>query len=337
VKEKYMNKIKISVSTLALLGSLQAYAGAESHGGQAVVCPGKETVMLDYYQATLPTMAGGAPTLVDVSQMSSDDILKLFNDRININPNKYQEGQLSVQYARALELVGPVNTWLEGSLQSVSDSDPAYTLPPGCSLQQVAIRQDTTMYVDPSIFALLSPAQQGILVAHEALYYVASQIGNQDSSVPVRMVVRSLLMKDEDVVDFSKAVHEMGVQLFWWEDMASQTYYSEDSNHPFTLNFKYDSLLDGDAFEFNMQMPMGPANTAFVVGKGTCNSQYNTCEISDPHSGLDCKIEINFVGSNPHDSFLLSCSDGNAGNFPSFSAKVWTNQFYPPTLGLPAE
>jgi hypothetical protein len=249
---------KIGIALMSFLVSAQAYAGAESHGGQVVVCPGKETVMLDYYQATLPTEADGTPDLVDVSKMSADDVLALFQSRLETSTTG--QGLLWNNYSWALDLLGPTNTWLEGSLQSVADSDPAYALPPECTLQQVAIRQDSTMYIDPAVFHTLSPAQQAILRAHEALYYVASQLNGLDSSIEVRMVIRNLLLKNEDIVALSKTVHEMKSKLFWWEfftEVNSNVYFSKDKLNEMQLNYFYTS--DGSLINFGGRI----ANNSF--------------------------------------------------------------------------
>ncbi len=317
-----MKKIQILMAFGGLLLGSHAYAGAESHGGQVVVCPGKETVMLDYYQATLPTADGGVPVLADISKMNSQDVIKFLSARIDPN------GQLASQLSRAVELIGPVGTWLQGSLQAISDSDPAYTLPPNCSLQQVAIRQDTTMYVDPSVLQLLSPAQQGILFMHEALYYVASQVNNLDSSVEVRMVIRNLMAQTLDEVALSKSIHEMGSKNFWWEDFASKTYVSADENHPVNLQLSYDPLLNGDSFTFLLWFPSGSTGTAYSKGVATCDPESpffdsNHCEIKNIGGGLDC--QMNYFNSDPTGTevveFELDCKSRVVDpNFSDFKA-----------------
>jgi hypothetical protein len=261
------------LASLSFFICLQSYAGAESHGGQVVVCPGKETVMLDYYQATLPTEAGGVPELVDVSKMNAIDVLDFFKSRL-------ANSDLEEPYFRAVGVLGPVNTWLEGSLQSVQDSDPAYTLPPNCSLQQVAIRQGTTMYVDPTTLAQISPAQQGILMAHEALYYIAEQNG-LSSSVQVRMVIRNLLLKEENQIQLSVSVHELGSKFFWWENIANVSYYdlSKSGSLP-VFSLSYDPMLDGKNLRysgvFNPKPDSSPIGLPIDYGTFVCNDQINS-------------------------------------------------------------
>jgi hypothetical protein len=270
-----MKQIQTVMAVVSFLLSFYAYAGAESHGGQVVVCPGKETVMLDYYQATLPTEAEGVPELVDVSKMDSIDVLNLFKSRL-INSD------LEEPYSRALGILGPVNTWLEGSLQSIQDSDPAYTLPPDCVLQQVAIRQGTTMYVDPAVLAEISPAQQGVLMAHEALYYIAEQNG-LTSSVQVRMVIRNLLLKELNRVQLSVSVHALGSKFFWWESIANSSYYdlSKSGRLP-DFSLAYDPILDGENLNysavFNPHPGQGPIGLPIEDGTFNCDDEiYSTC------------------------------------------------------------
>jgi len=308
-----MKKILMLVSIL-MLAHIQAFAGgAESHGGQVVICPGKEPVMLDYYQATLPTQAEGKPDLVDISKMSSDDVLTLFKSRIE------NAGQLWGEYNNALEVLGPINTWLEGNLQFVSDSDPAYTLPQNCTLQQVAVRQDSTMYVDPTVLQQLSPAQQGILRAHEALYYVASQVNGRTSSVEVRMVIRNLLMKNVDIVALSKTVHEMGSNLFWWEDFSNGlTYYSEKGDRTAVLQLLYSYLVSGNHLGYSLTLMNSGAPENFTEGGTLVCSDNSFGDCQTEEGSRQCIFENVWsyhVGTDFVHQFELQCTDGTDIHF----------------------
>jgi hypothetical protein len=308
-----MKKILLLVSLL-MLAHINAFAGgAESHGGQVVICPGKEPVMLDYYQATLPTQAEGKPDLVDISKMSSDDVLSLFKSRIE------NAGQLWGEYDNALEVLGPIDTWLEGNLQFVSDSDPAYTLPQNCTLQQVAVRQDSTMYVDPTVLQQLSPAQQGILRAHEALYYVASQVNGRTSSIEVRMVIRNLLMKNIDIVALSKTVHEMGSNLFWWEDFANGlTYHSEKGDRGAVLQLFYSYLVSGDHLGYSLTLFDSGAPENFTEGGSLVCSDNNFGDCQTKEGSRQCifaNVWSYYSGTNIVHQFELQCTDGTDIHF----------------------
>ena len=303
--------MKISLFTLftAICALVQtpafAGSGAESHGGQVVFCPGAAPVLLDYYQATLPTEAGGTPELTDISKMSAQDVLDLFKNRLAYS-------NLWYPYFRALEVLGPVDSWLEGNLQSVPDSDPAYTLPPNCSLQQLAVRQDSTMYVDPKILAQISPAQQGLLMAHEALYYVAQQNGH-DSSVEVRMVIRNLLLKNENEVALSKSVHELGSTFFWWENFANHEYFDEaNSGKIYGFYLSYDPLVDGENLNYAFGYTPTPgssvptANGTFHCGGEPFVSECRT--VSGPHA---CTLAHFAWTDDNNEMLVLTCSDIN--------------------------
>jgi hypothetical protein len=304
-------KSGIILFLVTMAGSLthgQTFAGAESHGGQVVLCPSSTPIMLDYYQATLPTEAGGIPELVDISKMSAADVLALFKSRLS-------KSDLWDRYDRALEILGPIDSWLEGDLQSVPDSDPAYTLPPDCSLQQVAVRQDSTMYVDPKILKELSPAQQGLLMAHEALYYVAQQ-NNLTSSVEVRMVVRNLLLENEDLVALSKAVHEMGSNFFWWELFANHPYYDlPKSGKLLDFQLSYDPMRDGTTIQYSMvyNPTPGPDPVQLPVEYGTfrCDADMmlSPCHtVAGPHT---CTLSDFGWGDDGSESATLTCTDIN--------------------------
>jgi len=189
-----MNQIKIFVIAGLSLFSLTASAGGNDagHGGNVVTCMGKPAVVLDYYNATLSTLGGQTPDLIDLSSMFTDDIINFVVDRY-----KKANLEFSVELVDALKLIGPLSTWTSTSLQANNDSGEAYSLPPGCNKQTAAIRQDNpiTMYGDPLILNKLSQAQKGVLVLHEALYLIASQ-HHQTTSKNVRTFLSILLLKD---------------------------------------------------------------------------------------------------------------------------------------------
>src|SRR5687768_16802818 len=68
-----------SVGLLASPG--HAAEGTQGHGGNAVFCPQRPPVVLDYYHSTLGTLSGPADT-VDISAMTKDQVVQFFVDRL---------------------------------------------------------------------------------------------------------------------------------------------------------------------------------------------------------------------------------------------------------------
>jgi len=181
--------------------------GQEGHGGNVVVCTGKEPVVIDYYQAALTTFGGQKPDLVDISKMSKDEVIKLVTDRI------HDFAQFSEQTQSVFKKLGPIESWPATDLRQVDDSNEPYILPPGCVRKTAAVRQgigDTTaMFVDPAVAGQLSPAQIGILSLHEVFYYIASLSG-QVTSENVRILMRAVLQRVPVVDDISTAIKSLG-------------------------------------------------------------------------------------------------------------------------------
>jgi hypothetical protein len=76
-----MNKIHLNVMlslALTIVGN-SAFAQAQGHdvghGGNAVICGQSAPVVLDYYNATLGTMGGATPNLVDLTNLNSDQVV----------------------------------------------------------------------------------------------------------------------------------------------------------------------------------------------------------------------------------------------------------------------
>jgi len=287
------------MSVVILMSSLNAYAGAESHGGQAVMCRSKETVTLDYYQATLPTVGGGNPKLIDISKFTYQEMIDFLSARIN-------QSELAGPFYKAMETIGPVQTWLEGNLKNISDSDPAYTIPEGCQLFQAAVRQGSTVYTDPDILSRLSPAQQAILVVHEAPYYVAVKSG-LSSSIQVRMVIRNLLMQDENKIELAKSVRELGSDFFWWNKFVNHK-YSIASNHlsgPFySFNWNFDAAVNG-LFSEGLLSDKSD-HMSGTMDQVICADNNNTCSITDPEK--QCTLsQFGFNKSDKTYSFMIDC------------------------------
>ena len=173
----------ISFGALLMFASVQAWGGIGAHGGLAVSCPSQPTVMLDYYNASLPTLNGGSRQLVDIASMTEAQVENLIRSRI-------AGTSFEVKYPRISEKLGSFNDWIATDLRGIDDSAEPYSLPQACTKVVVAARQDDAMYIDPTAYSQLSAGQTGLLRAHEILY----AIDGRDTSKYVRMFMREALL-----------------------------------------------------------------------------------------------------------------------------------------------
>ncbi len=196
-----MKKLLTLVTTIMLLGFglfNLAQAGQESHGGNVVKCDEKETVTLDYYNAALPTV-GGPADIVYVAGWNEGEVVDFIRSRLS--------NSLFLElFDDAIEKFGPMNDWPLANLKDVNDGGEPYFLPPTCKRVTAAVRQANTIYVDPNVFAHLSPAQRGILYVHEILYFIS----NQSASTPVREMLRTFLKKNPSQAEIIKATQYVG-------------------------------------------------------------------------------------------------------------------------------
>ena len=94
------------------------------------------------------------------------------------------------------------------------------------------------MFGDPSVMQLLSPAQRGILLIHEAMYLIASE-KEQHTSENVRKVMREVLRETLDQNSLDAAIQSLGVPTtnptFTFENI-SPGKYSDSFVGNFNLN-----------------------------------------------------------------------------------------------------
>ena len=204
--------------TLIPIYSIAAQGGSYGGGGNVVLCEGQPAEVLDYYNAKLPTLAdfknGKTRQLIDLSKMDEEETVKMIYEKLG--PFLTFRGQLK----NALKRIGPMQNWIAADLKQVDDSAEPYMLPKTCSRATAAFRQNpvnhgidpVTMYVDPSIEALLSPSQKGILRLHEAFYLISSlpSIWPRHTSTEVRHLMRELLKKESDVQALKRFIGEIG-------------------------------------------------------------------------------------------------------------------------------
>jgi hypothetical protein len=213
--------IALSIASLSAAPSFAGETG--THGGNTVSCRGKPTVLLDYYQAALPTTDGLQPTLIDVDGAKPGEVLDAISNRL-----KTAAPYFFPQYQAALNMLGPVSDWTATNLKDSHDAGEAFHLPKGCSKGQVAIRQENHMFADPVQLAKLSAGQQDLLRVHEALFYLASQKGFATSAV-VRTLIGELLdshpIGDKGLQD---AIRSMKYVSTLNEAMAGRSYRDGD-------------------------------------------------------------------------------------------------------------
>jgi hypothetical protein len=193
--------------------STAAQAGGDvGNGGNTVTCVGEPAVLLDYYQATLPTdREPSGPALIEVQSADPGAVLKTIRKRLGDASPLF-----AYRFEQALGKLGPLDTWLNTNLKDAGDSGEPFPLPKNCMRGQVAIRQQETMFKDPVEQSKLSSGQLDLLQAHEALYYLAEQKGFS-TSAPVRVLIRQLLDKEFSVESTKKAIRNMRGELFPYE------------------------------------------------------------------------------------------------------------------------
>ncbi len=170
------------------------------NGGDIVECNGKEPVVLDYYQATLKRMDGKNSALLSINGMQSEDVVNLVLDRLMYNFPIFRS-----QVFQRLEIIGAIDNWIVApvKVKEIDDAAEVYNLPNGCKMLQVAVRQGDVVYVNDKLLNKLSPAQQGVLMLHEALYFLAVDFGATNSAA-IRQLLVLLLQNELD----ENAVHK---------------------------------------------------------------------------------------------------------------------------------
>jgi hypothetical protein len=282
-------KLNLGILLILVLQGAAAYAGVGAHGGNVVVCPGRDPVTLDYYNAALPTAAGPV-SVVDVSHMSEDQAFQFVRSRFDGTP--FQE-----TFDYAAKYLGPVSSWIAADLKSVNDSNEPYVLPPNCVRKTAAIRQENTMYLDPTISSTLSPGQIGLLHAHEVLYYIS----NLDSSAAVRDLFRVIMATSLDWNLFDRYMQPFGL-LASWEYLISSGWVetpgpSKTLPGRFVLDlYKEDSPRTMNYAEFGAKPPYELRRAEITL---SCDLASQTCEfvgqtnsVGKVQSFVGCKMRV---------------------------------------------
>jgi len=256
-----------AIVLLAIVLSLTAKAGNETHGGDLVECAGKPPVVLDHFHATLKQFGETTSQTTEIAGMSRGEVISVFREKLKpyVFATRFEEG---------LRQVGDLNDWIEADLKDVDDSDEPYHLPPGCERRQGAVRQGNEMYVDPTYVRKLSPAQEGMLVVHEAIYWAATTFAKQKTSVHVRELVRNVLRLDTTEAKMIRAIHALGGIAFPFEALANRLYVCEFENHP-RVKFTVISAAEGTLYA-----TLYNSSHVALYGEGaTLKCQKNSCRV----------------------------------------------------------
>ena len=171
--------------------------GVGAHGGNVILCQGKPTVTLDYYNAALPTPLGPAD-IIDVESMTFDQVVEFFSNRL-------VGTALGLKLERAAEVLGKFNSWRVADIKDIDDANEPYIPAPNCERKTGAIRQGDFIYLDRTILPQLSQAQRALLYLHELLYFIKGG----DSSQPIREFFSVALKREIEEIPWIAAVRKI--------------------------------------------------------------------------------------------------------------------------------
>lgn len=275
--------MKIVIVSLLSLICFSAHAGVGAHGGNAVMCPAKETVTIDYYDASLPTV-GGPADIVDLAAWTQDQVVDFIRSRFNGSP--FQD-----VFDRAVLKFGSMDRWPLADLKAIDDGGEPYFLPKDCRRVTAAARQDNTIYVDPAVITLLSPAQRGMLYVHEMLYWIS----RKDSSAPVREALRILLLKNPTPSAIAEAVHLIGL-YYTSEYINSQNYRELKADNSAAATLAESFVLTGswsNPNNVNMRLDIKGPRFYTPAGNGTYGGNYDSFKV-DCSAKMYCEVLLEF-------------------------------------------
>lgn len=224
------------VSLLVMvLGTVSPIAWAQSevgHGGKVIVCPGKPIVTLDYYDIAMQTI-GGRSSIEPISGLTEAEVVSMV-------VSKLKDTVFQKKLVRILKKIGPSQIWKAAPLHDVPDADLPYPIPSQCKKVQAAVRYGDVVVADPKILSKMSPEQKGMLVLHEALYFIGVEAGHITSNA-VRPVLKALMTKTVTLAEAIDAVDRLGGILYRWQTLGMRGFklaataadYRAASNAPF--------------------------------------------------------------------------------------------------------
>lgn len=170
--------------------SLAQSSPGGSGGGESVYCKGSQPVVLDYFEANLPSNNSSENSLDWIKNKTFEEVDEYFIRSL------YGYERLADALRKVQKKMGKFENWPQADVSNnhPNDAKLGYRLPKGCIRKLAAFRQDGIVYLDINVIKDLSPAQQAILKWHEILY----EFSSKNYSNSVRYVIRSLLNKNFD-------------------------------------------------------------------------------------------------------------------------------------------
>lgn len=286
----------ISLASVILVSSnsfAKAQGGRDGGGGNVVVCEGKPALVLDYYNAILPTGSGKIPNLVNIDGLTEEQTVAFFLDQLG----PYLGARNTLE--DTLKLIGPIDTWTAAKLKDFDDAQEPYDLPEGCVRKTGAFRQNPAdfasppeMFVDPRILPLLSPSQRGVLRMHEALYYsVALDLsrysdGDPSTATPIgaRRLIRELLMQDRDFDKISKLANEVGID---WENSPTFSWgVSKRFSGEYSVFKDFENAGNNPNSKSKVSVAIDPSTYLVTIANSSIDSLPNTLTFDCSYKAL---------------------------------------------------
>ena len=168
-------------------------------GGSAVVCRSADSTLksvqvLDLFEAGILAEGPIPPSLGTLNeewQKAVTHFASRSSSEGEISPRQVDLDSLNIFWVKFNQRIKLVDSGLR--LKSIDDAKPLFTLPAGCSMEQVINYQDVGDFIliQKDLWNLMSPRDQAALVMHEYIYKFYRSFGAKDSVV-ARKVVRRI-------------------------------------------------------------------------------------------------------------------------------------------------
>ena len=247
-------------------------------------------MVLDYYSATLQTLSGTPNDHVDISKMSRDQVVDFFRSRV-------AKTAMIQDFEYALKKIGPFESWKLTNLSNIDDSNEPFLMPPNCRKVVLAIRQGQTVYLDQSYARALSPAQQGVLLTHEALFYIAETVAKQETSEHVRDLIDVMIKSKLDLTRFKDFVYAIEENFYGYEVVFSGSRLSKNNTQ--TRYFRCNGVeARADGFYFFLYRLSGESTDSMF-------GQEIRRTAASP-DGEPTSVNLNFSIDRTHDGMLIT-------------------------------
>lgn len=185
---------------------LIASGGGAGNGGDGIACDFRKTIVIDYYEATMPNREDNAFTSLNNYRNSSEkqvitDFVQYLKRHIQTSQNTNLDGldrtSLRKFYNRVKSFQAKfksTDSWEHvPELSDIKDSNHQYLLPRGCQLVQLAKNLNGKITVSDKFFNQLTKEQKNMLYLHEFIYSIGLKYYSHSNSFMTRYLTRSLL------------------------------------------------------------------------------------------------------------------------------------------------